>query len=47
VNAAALDESGYRAVRASIEAQTGLHCTDPIRDGVDGLITALERDFAP
>lgn len=36
-----LDERSYRETCALIEAQTGLQCTDPIRDGVDGLIAAM------
>jgi uncharacterized NAD-dependent epimerase/dehydratase family protein len=44
VNASHLDEPRYSQARASIEAQTGLPCTDPIRDGVDRLLAALDPD---
>jgi uncharacterized NAD-dependent epimerase/dehydratase family protein len=47
VNASNLDDRSYRQARTSIEAQTGLHCTDPIRDGVEGLIAALDCSFNP
>lgn len=45
VNASNLDEQQYQEARASIEAQTGLHCTDPVRDGVEGLIGTLDHAF--
>jgi uncharacterized NAD-dependent epimerase/dehydratase family protein len=43
VNASAVSEIAYREARTSIEAETRLPCADPIRDGVDALIAALEN----
>jgi uncharacterized NAD-dependent epimerase/dehydratase family protein len=43
VNASDIDDAAYRRAKALIEEQTGLHCTDPIRDGVSGLVEAMER----
>jgi len=45
VNASGLDAAGYALQRAAIEAQTGLPCVDPIRDGVDTLVDALDAAF--
>lgn len=42
VNASDLSELDYARRRASIEAEMEMPCTDPIRDGVDKLINALE-----
>jgi uncharacterized NAD-dependent epimerase/dehydratase family protein len=43
VNASDIDDAAYRRAKALIEEQTGVHCTDPIRDGVEGLVEAMER----
>ena len=43
INASHLDDTAYREGKALIEKQTGLHCTDPIRDGVTGFVEAMER----
>jgi uncharacterized NAD-dependent epimerase/dehydratase family protein len=45
LNAARLVEADYRRECAAIEAATGLPCVDPIRDGVDKLIAALDGAF--
>lgn len=45
VNASSLDATAYDRQRAVIEAQTGLPCVDPIRDGVDTLVDALDAAF--
>ncbi len=45
VNASGLDATAYARRRAAIEAETGLPCVDPIRDGVDILVDALDAAF--
>lgn len=47
VNASEIDDAAYRRAKALIEEQTGLHCTDPIRDGVEELVDAMERVAPP
>lgn len=47
VNASDLADAGYARRRASIEAETGLPCVDPIRDGVDLLMTAMDTSLSP
>lgn len=41
VNSSNLSEKAYREVASSVQAETGLPCVDPIRQGVDLLIDAL------
>jgi len=45
VNASGVADAEYARQRALIEAETGLPCIDPIRDGVDRLIAALDALF--
>jgi uncharacterized NAD-dependent epimerase/dehydratase family protein len=45
INASGLLDAEYAASRARIEAETGLPCVDPIREGVDKLIAALDASF--
>ena len=45
VNASGLSLANYQQQRESIEAETERPCVDPIRDGVDRLITALDATF--
>jgi uncharacterized NAD-dependent epimerase/dehydratase family protein len=45
VNASSFPDEDYASRRASIEAETGLPCVDPIRDGVNELVGALEASF--
>ena len=47
VNASGISDVNFARRRASIEAETGLPCTDPIRDGVDRFIDALDAAFSP
>ncbi len=47
VNASHLTEADYRRARAEIEAETGLPCVDPIREGVERLVAALLVGRAP
>jgi uncharacterized NAD-dependent epimerase/dehydratase family protein len=47
VNASGLDATEYARQRAAIEAAAGLPCVDPIRDGVDTLVDALDAAFGP
>jgi uncharacterized NAD-dependent epimerase/dehydratase family protein len=42
VNASDLSQKAYRDALSAVQAQTGLPCVDPIRDGVDPLIAALD-----
>jgi uncharacterized NAD-dependent epimerase/dehydratase family protein len=46
VNASAMSDADFARERTRIEAETGLPCADPIRDGVDRFITALDAAFA-
>ncbi len=46
VNSSGLSAGDYAKRRAEIEAETGLACVDPIRDGVDALVAALDAAFA-
>jgi len=45
VNASSLGTAEYARRRAAIEAETGLPCVDPIRDGVEVLVDALDAAF--
>lgn len=45
VNSSSLPEAEYARARAAIESETGLPCADPIRDGVDSFVTALDAAF--
>jgi uncharacterized NAD-dependent epimerase/dehydratase family protein len=45
VNSSNLSDSDYAHRRATIEAETGLPCADPVRDGVEKLTAALENSF--
>lgn len=45
VNASSLSDADYAVARAAIELDTGLPCADPIRDGVDRFVTALDAAF--
>lgn len=45
VNASSLGAAEYARRRAAIEAGTGLPCVDPIRDGVEVLVDALDAAF--
>lgn len=45
VNARGLSDADHAQACAAIEAQTGLPCVDPIRDGVDRLLAALDAAF--
>ena len=47
VNASHLTEADYRQARAEIEAETGLPCVDPIREGVERLVATLLVGRAP
>lgn len=42
VNASSLAPAAYQEARAAIEAELGLPCVDPIRDGVGRLVEALD-----
>jgi uncharacterized NAD-dependent epimerase/dehydratase family protein len=41
-----MSDADFARERTRIEAETGLPCADPIRDGVDRFITALDAAFA-
>ena len=43
VNSSDFSDADYARQRAAIEAETGLPCADPIRDGVEKLTAALEE----
>lgn len=45
VNSSGVPAGEYAQKRAAIEAETGLPCVDPIHDGVDVLIEALDSAF--
>ncbi|MEO8811028.1 MAG: DUF1611 domain-containing protein [Rhodanobacter sp.] len=45
VNSSGLPAGDYARKRAAIEAETGLPCVDPIHDGVDALVEALDSAF--
>lgn len=45
VNSSHLSEADKARACAAIEAETGLPCVDPIRDGVGKLVAALDRAF--
>jgi len=45
VNASGLAADDYAKRRAAIEAETGVPCVDPILDGVDALVDALDAAF--
>lgn len=45
VNSSGLPAGDYARRRAAIEAETGLPCVDPIHDGVDALVEALDAAF--
>jgi len=45
VNGSGLAAADYLKARVAIEAETGLPCVDPIRDGVDALVDALDAAF--
>lgn len=45
VNSSGLAAGDYAKRRAAIEAETGLPCVDPILDGVDALVDALDAAF--
>lgn len=47
VNASEIDDATYRRERLLIQEQTGLHCTDPIRDGVEGFLEAMQKVIPP
>jgi uncharacterized NAD-dependent epimerase/dehydratase family protein len=47
VNASEIDDATYRRERLLIQEQTGLHCTDPIRDGVAGFVEAMQKIIPP
>lgn len=46
VNASDLTEADYKRACASVAAETGLPCVDPIRDGVGKLIAGLDDAFS-
>ena len=46
VNASDLSAVDYAHKRAAIEAETGLPCADPIRDGVDTFVASLDAAFS-
>lgn len=45
VNASGLADAHYRRARTSVAAQTGLPCVDPILDGAESLLAALDHEF--
>jgi uncharacterized NAD-dependent epimerase/dehydratase family protein len=45
VNSSNLSDADYGRRRAAMEAETGLPCADPIRDGVEKLTASLEHSF--
>jgi uncharacterized NAD-dependent epimerase/dehydratase family protein len=47
INASGLAPAEYSRARAAVESRTSLPCVDPIRDGVEPLIAALDRFFPP
>lgn len=47
VNSSNLSEADKQHACAAIEAETGLPCVDPIRDGVGKLVASLDKVFGP